>query len=748
MLNKKRLKKFVIYLFTSLLISIFVISISILFPSLSESFDKTLRDSMFLIRGEIKNSNNIIIVDIDEKSLKDLGQWPWNRNKFAQVLENLTNANVGAIGLDIVFAEKDNSSPHKIFKEYNISVEGVPNYDEILAKTIASTPTILGYLFELGDNKFVENRVPYIPAIMIEKNKPKNEDYIINANGIILNLDILQENSYSSGFFNNIPDSTGMVRNVPLVIRYDGQMYPSLSLEILRISLGVSKIIVNYNSIGVENISVGDLIIPTDKYGRLVVNYRGAKNNFKYVSASDIYNNTFNKKEFEGKIILLGTSAAGLMDLRAIPFDSFFPGIEIHANAIDNMIVQDFLSKPLEIYTLDMLIIFILSFLAVMLVTYTPFWINPFVLIISGVLFSIFTYFILFDYGIILNIFLPLFAIFLGTVISTFLDYIFEVKKEQQIKKKFATKVSVDVMNALLLDMENNNFQAMQREVTITFSDVRGFTNISEAMPNAQTLIDFMNDYMTPMTKIIMNYKGTIDKYIGDAIMSYWNAPSSIDNHASLAVDASLEQLHALYNVNKKIRKNKKYENVIEMSNRNNVEIIDIGIGINTGKSTVGEMGSKIRSDYTVIGDPVNLASRLESLCKFYNSKLNISNFTKEQIDEKKYIFRFLDLVRVKGKKEPVEIWQIHDYSNKIKSMTLYECDKDELQNELNRYHNAIKLYKEQNFNEALNIFKSLDDLKIKTNKNIYKIYIKRCETYIQNPPMNFDGVFEHTTKG
>jgi len=230
-------------------------------------------------------------------------------------------------------------------------------------------------------------------------------------------------------------------------------------------------------------------------------------------------------------------------------------------------------------------------------------------------------------------------------------------------------------MDALLHDPENSAFKATQREVTVFFSDVRNFTNISEAMPNAQTLIEFMNDYMNPMTDIIMKNHGTVDKYIGDAIMAYWNAPASVKNHADFALKSTLEQLHALSELNKTIKSNPKYINVVEMSEKNNAEPLDIGIGLNTGIAIVGEMGSSSRSDYTVIGDPINLGARLESLCKYYNSKCNISNFTKEQLKEN-YIFRFLDLVTVKGKKEPIEIWQVHDWDRDEKLPRLYNISK------------------------------------------------------------------------
>lgn len=302
-------------------------------------------------------------------------------------------------------------------------------------------------------------------------------------------------------------------------------------------------------------------------------------------------------------------------------------------------------------------------------------------------------------------------------------------------------------MESLLKDPDSNVFAALDKEVTITFSDVRGFTNISECMPNANVLIEFMNRYMNPMTQIIIKEKGTIDKFIGDAIMAYWNAPGNVENHAERAVIATLEQLHALDDLNEELKKDERFASVVEMSERKGIPIIDIGIGINTGVCVVGEMGSDERSDYTVIGDPVNLGARLESLCKFYNSKCNISNFTKAQLSGD-YIYRFLDLVTVKGKSEPIEIWQIVDYDRDENLHKLYPVSRERLDEELELYNKAIALYKGANFKDALEIFKNIDGWEDKTNKAIYKIYIERCEHYIQEPPKNFNGVFAHTTKG
>ncbi|RXJ79684.1 CHASE2 domain-containing protein [Arcobacter sp. F2176] len=724
-MKNKIIKKVLLYSSISILLSLFLSFTYIFFPQLPQTFDNSIRDSLFKIRGEIPNSENVFIVDIDEKSIQALGQWPWSRNKIAKILENLTNAGIGLIAFDVVFAEKDRSSPKEILEKYNIKRDDVPDYDKIFAKTVATTPTILGYQFNLEkNNNHTNKKAPSIPAIFIEKNKNPEQNYLIKATGTILNIPMVQDNAYSSGFFNNVPDESGIIRSVPLIISYNDIIYPSLALEVLRVITDTKRVIINYDEDGVENVKLNDITIPTDRHGRIIVNFRGKEGNFKYISALDIYNENFDKKYIEGKIALVGTSAAGLLDLRATPFESVYPGVEVHANVIDNILTGDFIYKASWIDGANLVIIFILSLILILAITFTPFWYNPFITIAFLAATFYTSYYALFTKGLVFNIFFPLITIISAAIISTLLDYLFEIRQEEAIKKKFASKVSKDVMDNLLKNMDNKGFQAMEKEVTVFFSDVRSFTQISEKMGDAKNLIKYLNQYMEPMSNIITKYQGTIDKYIGDAIMAYWNAPGNVENHPDKAVLAALEQIAHLEPLNKEYDKDNKPH-------------IDIGIGLNTGMAIVGEMGSSGRSDYTVIGDAINLGARLESLCKFYNSKLNISNFTKDALKED-YIFRFLDLVTVKGKIEPVEIWQVYGKGQ------AQGAQKEELE----KHHEAIELYKNSQFKEALVIFEELENSQTKTNNNVYKIYIERCNEFIKHPPENFIGVYEHTTKG
>lgn len=736
--------RYTILILLFLLISGSLVYAYLFLPTHFNSLDNRVRDFYFKFRGPQKTSQDIVIVDIDEKSLKALGQWPWQRDQVSQILINLTNANVGIIGLDIVFAEADKTSPHLFAKNWDIKGKDFPNYDEILASTVSQTPTILGYVFDF-DKK--NNKIaPEIPAIFIEKNKPKDEEFIPVANGIVTNIDIIQNAGYSSGYLNNIPDDMGIIRSVPMMIRYDGMLYPSLAFEMVRLAMGTKKVKLSYAQTGVEDVFVKPLHIKTDRNARLHLNFKGPARSYRYISAVDIYNDDFDKKSLEGKFILIGTSAYGLMDLRSTPMDSVIAGVEIHANMIDNLINNDMLIKPDWAESIDVLAIIFISFVVIFLYSYFGlFWI----VIASGLMLGAvlyIPYYLLFQEHIIINIVFLIFSLFFSTLGVLAVKYLFETRQKDMIKGKFASKVSASVMEDILKHPDSDALEGQERELTVFFSDVRGFTNISEAMGDAKTLIKLMNDIMEPMTKIIIDEKGTIDKYIGDAIMAYWNAPMDVDNHADRSVVASLRQLHKLKELNEQIRQISEFNNVVIMADKNHIPIVDIGIGLNSGVAIVGEMGSTVRSDYTVIGDPINLGARLESLCKYYNSRLNISNFTKDML-KGDYIYRFLDLVTVKGKSEPIEIWQIHNFDDEDVEPLFYES-REKLLAELESYHKAIELYKVEKFKEALVIFEELNKLEYKSNLKIYDIYIDRCKHYIDMPPKNFNGVFVHTTKG
>jgi adenylate cyclase len=611
--------------------------------SFFENLNKNLTDYLYMIRGEKKPSNNVIIVDIDEKSLKKLGQWPWSRDKVAKILQNLTNANVGIVGLDIVFAETDNSSPKIILNKLGLHNIKAPDFDKILADTLLETPTITGYIFDFKE-EFIRGSIPNIPAIIIEKGDIKS-NILPRASGIITNIPLIQTNSFSSGFFNTIPDSDGIVRSVPLLVKFKDTVYPSLSLEILRLVYGSNKIVINYIDTGVESVSIGKKNIKTDKFGRVALNYYGKSKLFKYISAVDIFDNKFKKEDIEGKIVLIGTSASGLLDLRATPLESTYAGVEIHATAIENIINDEYLKKFEfeEIANLS-----VIWLLLILILIFFKFFNALKSTIFSASLVAMYLVFVfwLFESKMILiNIIYPLSASIGLYMFLSSIYYFFETKQKELIKKKFSKKVSLAVAETLINEDTKDVLEPKEREVSIFFSDIRGFTSISEKLQNPKKVIDFLNFYMTPMAEIITKNGGTIDKFIGDAIMAYWNAPLEVKNHADMAIKSAISQIKRLKKLNIELKKL-------------NFPCIDIGIGINTGLVVVGEMGSSGRSDYTIIGDSVNLASRVEGLCKTYKTNILITEFTKNSLKEE-YNIEFVDEVKVRGKKELVKIYKV-----------------------------------------------------------------------------------------
>lgn len=690
-----------VYIFTAFIVYLFSVYLYFFQKESYIGYDYHLRDQMFLQRGTKPVSGLITIVDIDEKSLAVMGQWPWGREEIAQILYNLTNAGAGIISLDVFFAEKEKNGN-----------------DPLLAKALSETPSLTSYLF-LRDENITKNILPNKPFIVIEKGL--ETEYLDSAMGYISNIPLLSKSAYSSGFINTTPNHTGLVNYSPLFMKFNDIIYPSLVFEMFRLSREVGAVSVNYSQAGVENIEVGDVVIPTDRFGRLFVNYRGPKKHFDYVSASDVYQNNFDKSKIEGRFVFIGTSSMGLFDLRSTPFDSAMPGVEIHANILDNLLQQDFIFQPSES---EFFMLFILFFITVILLLIFL-YLKPIMLFFSstGLIIGYYylNYYFLFQKGLIFEVFLPIFLALFLTVLFGFFNYFFESKKSRIIKEEFSKKVSKEVVDELLDVSHNRNILAAKnKEVSIFFSDVRSFTAISEKLDDPERLITLLNIYLTPMVDIIMKYQGTIDKFIGDAIMAYWNAPHSVSDHADQALSAAIDQLRELKVVNRRL----KVEFDLE---------IDIGIGINSGIVTVGEMGTTNRSDFTVIGDNVNLASRLEGLNKAYHAHLIISENTKKRL-KKSYPIRELDLIRVKGKKRPTKIYEVvvdQENSETFFSQTL-------------RFYRGVVLYRQGRFLEALDKFCYLFE---EYGDPLFSVYIQRCEHYLKYPPESFDGVFTFTTK-
>lgn len=709
--------KYRVLILLFLLISISTSSAYLFLPDYFQSLDSRVRDFYFKVRGPEKTSDEIVIIDIDEKSIKELGQWPWERNKFARILQNLSDGGAGIIGLDIVFSEADKTSPNRVAKEFGVQGLYLPDYDSILAQTISQTPTILGYVFDFDVKN--EEEAPQIPAIFIQKHKSQVE-YLPEAAGVTTNLELIQNAGYSSGYMNNIPDDSGIIRSVPLLIAYDMQIYPSLAFEMYRIALDSNKVVLKYSEAGIDDIILNDKHINSDRFGKLHLNFRGPFKSYNYISAVDIYNNGFDKSSIEGKYILVGTSAYGLMDLRSTPMDSVIAGVEIHANMLDNLLREDMLFKPNWTELLDLSLI--ISIIFIMLFIFSRFSLNTLIpmYVIGFTLLLWFNYYMLFEQYVILNSLFPMIAMALSLVAVLGVNYMFETQQKELVKKSFSKKVSKQVMDDLLINPDASAFNSKEVNATIYFSDIRSFTTISETLHSPKRITDFLNFYMNAMVEPIEKTRGTVDKFIGDAVMAYWNAPLKVEAHADKAVTTALKQVAMRDELNETINKEFGFD-------------VDYGIGINTGDVVVGEIGSYGRSDYTIIGDAVNLASRLEGLCKPYKVRLIISEFTKETLVDS-YVTQLLDIVKVKGKHEPVKIYEV---------LSLGKATKKQKE-ELALYEEAHDLYMKAEFLTAKERFTNLYDT---YGKYLYHMYEKRSKHLLDEKIDEFDGIFEFTTK-
>ncbi|MCD4719170.1 MAG: adenylate/guanylate cyclase domain-containing protein [Desulfobacula sp.] len=588
-------------------------------PALINAIDNRIMDIMFKIRGARPDSGKIIIVDIDEKSLKEIGQWPWPRNILADITKNLYKNDARAIGFDIVFAEKDRTSPIYYFKNLDPSITSqIPenilsklfnnesmDHDSLFGQAISMGPTILGYVFQTQEDGLKSDTELPFPSSMI-KIKPDNVNFqdlcLIPAYRAVVNNPLVSM-AESEGFFNVSTDDSGTTRQVPLMMIMDNIPYPSLALETFRVGMKIPALTIQASGkikapkIPILGIYIGDKFISTDHSGQIFVNYRGPVNTFKYISAIDILTKP-SLPVIKDKFVLIGSSSIGLFDLKTTPFSKSVPGIEINANIIDNLIKSD--PFIYDIYT-EIGLTYTLIIAGGLVLSLILSVLGPLAGGIGAVIFfcaSItWNYYYFFLNNRVLGITYPIITCAgILLIISIFNSYR-EKKKKRYIQKAFSHYVSPDVVSQLLKNPKSLSLKGEEKELTVLFCDIRGFTSISEKM-DSKDLGNFMNDYLTRMSQVIMKNKGTVDKFIGDAIMAFWGAPNEELDHAVKAVYTAMALKSELNNL----------ENICKKRNLPN---ISVGIGINSGLMSVGNFGSKERFDYTVMGDNVNLASRL-----------------------------------------------------------------------------------------------------------------------------------------
>lgn len=684
-----------------------IIGINYKYPTHLQYIDNKVLDIFFNSRDNIKVGSNVVIVDIDDKSLNQIGQWPWSRNTMATLVENINSFGPSCIGYGIIFSEEDRTSPSNLSPDSKKKLE---NYDETFATAIENSdiPIVLGYGFSDSNTDGENYETPYVPAVFKEITKQNKID-VINASSALLNIPIIQDSAYSSGFLNSISDENGRIIYMPLVMRYKEQLFPSLALELVRTIYSAREVNIQKDKETGSQISFSNIKIPINESGSMFVNYINSEEKFKHVSAVDILDKNFNNfliEDISSKIVLIGSNAVGLSMLTPTPFNTNISNIDLQANIIENILADKFLVKPLWEQEFHYLATVVIAMLILTSIFYGGAIANVFVSIASAVV----SYFILkymFDtYGFMVDSTYMIETVILSLVVSIIAHFVQNRSDMTNIKGKFASKVSKEVMEDLL-DTSNRkgDLSSKRKNITIFFSDIKSFTKITEKINDPDRLTKYINRYMDAMTKNIMiNCNGTVDKFMGDAIMAYWNAPYDVENHQDMALRSAIEQLELLSEIN-------------DMNIEEKMPVINIRIGINTGEAFVGEVGGELRSDYTVMGKAVNHAAVLEQVGKFYNSEIIISQSVKDGLKED-YSMMVIDIIQVDGTSDAFNIYQV-----------FAKGKPDEfIEEEIFDWERAVMLYRDAKFDDAILIFRNLyikDDL---LNRRLCNTYIQRCE--------------------
>jgi len=705
-----------------------------------ENFTYDMRLNLLMPRGV---DDRIVIVDIDEKSLQEQGRWPWGRNKLADLVNKLFDEyHVRVMGFDVVFAEADDSSGLKnleglqkkylsgdsYFNQMITEIRPQLDYDQVFANSLKGRNVVLGYYFRQDKSGGVGVGGLPTPSFVDGSFKGKNISFM-EASSFGANLPVLQQSALTAGHFNPDPDADGISRKVPMLMSYKGNLYEALSVAVARVALGSPKLQAQFAEglgvgsryAGLEWLKLGDRRIPVDAQVAALIPYRGPQDSFPYVSASDVLNGKVAPEKLQNRIVLLGTTAPGLMDLRATPVQNIYPGVEIHANMIAGILDQNIKERPAYTVGAEFVMLLLVGvLLAFSLPVLSPVYAT---LMTLGVMVVTLAFNLaVWQFG---NLVLPLASLVLMIsliyVLNMSYGFFVESRGKRQLAGLFGQYVPPELVDEMSKNPEAFSLEGESRELTVLFSDVRGFTTISEGLDPKQ-LTQLMNEFLTPMTHVIHHSRGTIDKYMGDAIMAFWGAPLHDEKHAKHALDAAMGMMQSL----EKLQAEFKVRGWPE---------IKIGVGLNSGIMTVGNMGSEFRMAYTVMGDAVNLGSRLEGLTKNYGVYIIVSEYTKDQAPE--YLYRELDVVRVKGKDKPVTI-----YEPVCEAGTEDKAVKDELK----LYREALKLYRAQNWDMAELQFMSLQ--KLNPQRYLYDVYLKRIAFFRQEPPgSDWDGVFTFETK-
>ncbi|MEZ5814961.1 MAG: adenylate/guanylate cyclase domain-containing protein [Alphaproteobacteria bacterium] len=697
-----------------------------------------------------ETAQRVLIVDIDDDSLLKIGQWPWPRTDVAALVTNLTNLGAKAIAFDGVLAEPDRSSPRfvaqnlpddKRFEALGEEIKSLPDHDEVLARAIKDSGIFVSG-FTYGSYSQIP-RKPRITKQILVRNSDKKQ-FLENAEKFqkaAVFLPELEKAAAGNGSFMAKPDLDGILRRTGMIFSDSQNLYPALSLEAVRVAQGNPKLITKIGVNPEENkrvidtnyrIIIGNYNVPVESNGLLWVYYRKFEGD-DYLSAHKVINPEYHEEiraRIKDKIVLVGSSAEGLKDLRSTALEPFQPGVEIHANVIEQILEGDYLLRPDITIVAEATYILCIGFLMIALAPFINALVLGFMcfaLVVLAFLGAVSAYV---DYKVLLDPFYPSLSVFVIFMVSALLTYLRVESERKQVRSAFGMYVSPDVMRDLEKNPDKLKLGGENKDLTVMFTDIRNFTSISEGLTPGE-LINLMNEFLTAMSDIVLEHEGTIDKYMGDAMMAFWNAPRDVEEHEKLACITALKMQAALEPVNETLRKRAEEKGTPPVS-------LQAGIGINTGPCAVGNMGSRQRFAYSALGDSVNLASRLEGQTKNYGVQTLIGERTAGKIPGMAVLE--MDLLRVKGKQQPVRVYALLGDERLASSAEFSALKKT--------HGEMIKAYQSGDFKTAQQKLKECRSGDIYDLSPAYRMYEQRLKTLIKKPPQEkWDGVFEAKSK-
>lgn len=697
---------------------------------LLKQLERGIYDLLIHTRAGGEPSPVPVLVDIDEKSIAEVGQWPWPRYQLARLVENLTLDGAAAIGLDILLAEPDRSSPLRVKENlerdlgarlsYQIEPKILEDNDLLFAETLKQCPVVLGSYLYFNKGEDLRADPPIKPLGLAWQSAPDASgdpmSFLRRARGLSLPMPLFYK-AAPVGAINSITDEDSVIRLVPILVNTPDGPVTSLAVRTLMLAMRKNSLFLRNSSYGVDSLVFKPHVLPLTPEGNLAVAWRGPRHTYPYYSAADVLAGRLPPGTFNGKIAFVGSSAPGLLDMRATPLDHFYPGMEAHAAVVDSILSERAVSFPPWAIAAQAIGIFLAALACGALFGLArPLLYIPMGIALAGGVAG--GSYALFQSGLFVSPLYIILTIVLSAIILLCLRFGLSERKKRVIQRAFGRYVAPEIVSRII-SHEGNVLAGEKREVTILFTDIRAFTTLSEKLSPEQ-VVALLNRYFTPMTALIRQNQGTLDKFIGDALMAFWNAPLDIPGHPRLAVETALAIIENLETLNDSLER--------DFGLR-----LAMGAGLHTGDVFVGNMGSEELLDYTIIGDNVNLTSRLESLTATYGVPVIVSEATRDLCGDA-FAFVMLDTVTVKGKTKPVNFYaplRHEQYSRRAAELTLFS--------------EARELYHSGDFAAATDAFGRLTTAF--PEQKLYLLYEKRSLDLKVAPPEEWTGVWTLTKK-